>query len=265
MACCGLLPPSSHLSCASVVLQVKPTAWAGQSTAGWASGQGRRRRARPRSSRSSPASLLSHAAHRSATPSAVTVSAGAVGLGTPSCISSPPLICPSWCSAQPGPAQLHRTLLAGSGLEPGPGADRPPSLGAAGQQLLKYFCGPLAAKFMTRVLTRRGSLACRSLPRTLNSAAARPPCSGAARACTPHLQPTAVGRRVRSGLRDLVFSPGAKHCLGCVMKRLFGLPSTAPLPPACVSAARRSSPCLAVKVPLGLGAGSPSHPIVQPL
>lgn len=81
MACCGLLLLSSHLSCASVVLQVKPTAWAGQSMAGWASGQGRRRRAHPRSSQSSPASLLSHAARQLATLSAVTVSAGAMGLG----------------------------------------------------------------------------------------------------------------------------------------------------------------------------------------
>lgn len=153
VVCCGLLPPLRNLSCVSVLLQVKPTAWAGPSMAGWASERGRRRKAHPRSSRSSPASLPLHAVHRSATLSAVTVSAtGLRGLGNATLGTFPaphPSIHPSLPLNPGGPAQLHRTLLAGSGLEPGPGTDCAPGLGAAGQQLLKYFCGPLAARFLT--------------------------------------------------------------------------------------------------------------------
>lgn len=143
MACCRFLPSSSHLSCVSVMPQVKPTAWAGPSTAGWASGQGRRRRARPRSSRSSPASLPSHAAHRSATPSAVTVSAGGLrGLRITNLCTLPTphpsvlVLCPArspWI--RPAPHSFHRALLAGSGLEPGPGVDAAPAEHPARGQL----------------------------------------------------------------------------------------------------------------------------------
>lgn len=59
--------------------------------------------------------------------------------------------------------------------------------------------------------------------------------------------PWQVQKRVCSGLMDLVCSLGTKQCLSCVMKRLFELPSTAPLPAAGVSGTCCSSPCLGVK------------------
>lgn len=77
LALLQLLPRSGLLSCVSAVLQVKPTAWAGQSMAGWALGQGQRRRVRPRLSRSSPVSSRWPAERQLVMLSAVTVSARA--------------------------------------------------------------------------------------------------------------------------------------------------------------------------------------------
>lgn len=167
--------------------QVKPTAWAGQSTAGWASGQGRRKRARPRSSQSSPASLLSPAARRSATPSAVMVSAGGfceLGNAALCTLPTPHLsvlgFWPPWIWPAPlsfiarcwlGWDWSQVLVLTQPLLSTQPGG----SWAAAAQIFLRA----LGSKVGNRVLTGRGSLACRSLLCTLNSAAARPPCSGA--------------------------------------------------------------------------------------
>lgn len=126
MALLQLLAPLSPLSCVFAVLQVKPTAWAGQSMGGWASAPGHRRRAPPQLSPSSPVSPRWRVEHLLVMLSAEMVSAGLWDLCLPPYLPHP--------SMQPCPPSPHTARCLGAGSPGG------------GQWLLRCVCGSVVTE-----------------------------------------------------------------------------------------------------------------------